>query len=1093
MPTSAAVTSRGALPLPRPSRRRGRAAWSRSCRWPRPGRRPVAIGARQAELAAPERSEPRRADGPAAPGRVDGAVQPPAAPAAGAHARCRPGPRTAATARHSAPAAPDWWARWSPSPAASSRPCVFGQPALLVLGGLGAARQPRVVARAAAHRPSRCAGRAASRSTSSWRLRRPPSPPRRTPWPPVGGPVPSSWPTPWPAPPPRRPPVGAARRTTTTSSRWCSASATVPWVPMVDGLARRAPPASVLAALAAHDRLSGCRSRLALRPGTVLGLVGDVGAARALARSLVRATRRGAPVPPISPSSSQPPAAAGRGRRWLPHRRSRRRRRRPRPARRRGRRRTARRGRVTGRAELAGMKGRPRGSSWRPTSSPSRRAAPTSPPSTRDGRRCRCWTWRPASPSTASSVPARRSRRPRPWRGRWPATTTPSWPPARAAGCPLPWISADVLGPGALDGAALAAAWRGARADPPLRAPLGRRPTTASVEIDLVDDGPHALVAGTTGAGKSELLRSAGGRPGGPLQPAAPQPSCSSTTRAAARSMPAPPCPTSPASSPTSTTGWPARALRSLEAELRRRERLLRDAGAADLADLPAARRRAGLPRLVDRGGRDGRPRRRAARLRARPRRRGPAGPQPRHPPRAGDAAPGGRRERRHPRQHQPAHRAARADGGRLPRRAGPARRRRAAARTGPAGRCCAAAPTTAVAVQVAHAGGDGVAAGGGPAVEVVPVGAPRPPLVDAAARRTLARLVGAAARRGRASGPDPPVAPPWLPPLPATLALEDLPPGAVGLADDPDHQAQHPVAWDPRRQPPVRRRRPGAAPRTALASLALALAADRPPRRAPPLRRRHGRRRARRRSPRCPTAPPSSPPPTGSARPTGAPAPGRGRAPPRPGATGPRSSLLVDGLPALRAAFDDPSGFAVLDALDASSPTAPPSASAWRPRPTGPAPSRSAVLAGFAPSLDVPGGRRAAAAAGARRRQRLRVGAPGRHAAATACRTAAPTSPPRWPPDGGPAPIGVLPTDVAARRPAAAARSAPDRWTVPIGDRRHRPRSRRRSCCTRATTSSSAAAAARAARAPSSCWPSGCGPPTPSSSSPRWRCGRRR
>jgi len=54
------------------------------------------------------------------------------------------------------------------------------------------------------------------------------------------------------------------------------------------------------------------------------------------------------------------------------------------------------------------------------------------------------------------------------------------------------------------DAGAVAAAWDARR--PGLAAPLGRGPGRAPVTLDLVADGPHALVAGTTGAGKSELL-----------------------------------------------------------------------------------------------------------------------------------------------------------------------------------------------------------------------------------------------------------------------------------------------------------------------------------------------------------------------------------------------------------------------------------------------------------------------------------------------------------------------------------------------------------------------------------------------------------
>ena len=144
------------------------------------------------------------------------------------------------------------------------------------------------------------------------------------------------------------------------------------------------------------------------------------------------------------------------------------------------------------------------------------------------------------------------------------------------------------------DARRISAGWHAAGRDPAPATPIGVA-SDGVVEIDLVADGPHGLLAGTTGAGKSELLRSL-------VVGLATR--CSpdhitfvlvdykgGSTFDACASLP-------------HVVGvvtdlddrLAARALRSLEAELRRRETLLREAGAVDLA---AYRTSAVLPRLV--------------------------------------------------------------------------------------------------------------------------------------------------------------------------------------------------------------------------------------------------------------------------------------------------------------------------------------------------------------------------------------------------------------------------------------------------------------------------------------------------------------
>lgn len=151
----------------------------------------------------------------------------------------------------------------------------------------------------------------------------------------------------------------------------------------------------------------------------------------------------------------------------------------------------------------------------------------------------------------------------------------------------------DVVGP--LDADAVVRRWQHRPAD--TRLVLGRDGAGA-LELDLVRHGPHALVGGTTGSGKSELLRTLvaslalTNRPdelvvvlidykgGAAFADVATLPHCVGLVTDLDPHL-------------------AERALRSLRAELRRRERLLAAVGARDLPAYRAAGHSPPLPRLV--------------------------------------------------------------------------------------------------------------------------------------------------------------------------------------------------------------------------------------------------------------------------------------------------------------------------------------------------------------------------------------------------------------------------------------------------------------------------------------------------------------
>ena len=144
---------------------------------------------------------------------------------------------------------------------------------------------------------------------------------------------------------------------------------------------------------------------------------------------------------------------------------------------------------------------------------------------------------------------------------------------------------------------AVLARWKAGGIDPPLAAPIGVA-EDGVFGVDFVADGPHGLVGGTTGAGKSELLRTLVAGLATSVDPdhltfVLVDFKGGSAFDECAR------LPHTVGMVTDLDQHLAERALRCLEAELRHRERVLRDAGAVDLPDYLRKGVPQPLPRLL--------------------------------------------------------------------------------------------------------------------------------------------------------------------------------------------------------------------------------------------------------------------------------------------------------------------------------------------------------------------------------------------------------------------------------------------------------------------------------------------------------------